>query len=65
MCGHALRFEEVWKSYPQLDGQELHALRDVTARVEPGAKVAIIGRSITIPTSVSSEAINDSTDRNC
>ena len=41
----ALRFEQVWKSHPQLDGQELHALRDVTARVEPGAKVAIIGRS--------------------
>ena len=41
----ALRFEEVWKSYPQLDGRELHALRDVTARVDPGAKIAIIGRS--------------------
>ena len=41
----ALRFDQVWKSHPQLDGQELHALRDVTARVEPGAKVAIIGRS--------------------
>jgi ABC-type lipoprotein export system ATPase subunit len=41
----ALSFEGVWKSHPQVDGQELHALRDVTARVEPGAKVAIIGRS--------------------
>ncbi len=36
---------EVWKSYPQLDGRELHALNDVTARVEQGTKVAIIGRS--------------------
>jgi ABC-type lipoprotein export system ATPase subunit len=45
MCGHALRFEEVWKSYPQVDGRQLHALRGVTARVEPGARVAIIGRS--------------------
>jgi ABC-type lipoprotein export system ATPase subunit len=45
MPGHALSFEEVWKSYPQLDRRELHALRGVTARVELGAKVAIIGRS--------------------
>ena len=42
---HALRFEDVWKSYPQVDGRELHALRGVTARVEAGARVAIIGRS--------------------
>ena len=41
----ALRFDGIWKSYPQLDGRELHALNDVTARVEQGSKVAIIGRS--------------------
>jgi ABC-type lipoprotein export system ATPase subunit len=45
MSSTALRFDEVWKSYPQVDGRPLHALRDVTARVEPGVKVAIIGRS--------------------
>jgi ABC-type lipoprotein export system ATPase subunit len=45
MSQYALDFEEVWKSYPRPDGQELHALRGVTARVAPGAKVAIIGRS--------------------
>jgi ABC-type lipoprotein export system ATPase subunit len=42
---NALSFEGVWKSYPRVDGRPLHALRDVTARVELGAKVAIIGRS--------------------
>jgi ABC-type lipoprotein export system ATPase subunit len=41
----ALSFEDVWKSYPQLDGPERHALRGVTARVEPGLRVAIVGRS--------------------
>jgi predicted ABC-type transport system involved in lysophospholipase L1 biosynthesis ATPase subunit len=45
MSRHALSFEEVWKSYPQVDGRQLHALRGVTARVEPGARIAIIGRS--------------------
>jgi ABC-type lipoprotein export system ATPase subunit len=45
MSRNALRFEEVWKSYPQVDGRQLHALRGVTAQVAPGASVAIIGRS--------------------
>jgi len=45
MPRYALSFEEVWKSYPRLDGRELHALRGVTARVEPGARIAITGRS--------------------
>ncbi len=45
MSDSALSFEEVWKSYPQVDGRQLHALRGVTARVEPGVRVAIIGRS--------------------
>jgi ABC-type lipoprotein export system ATPase subunit len=45
MSQDALRFEGVWKSYPQVDGQQLHALREVTAHVEAGHKVAIIGRS--------------------
>jgi len=45
MPRYALRFQEVWKSYPQVDGRQLHALRSVTAHVEPGAKVAITGRS--------------------
>jgi len=42
---NALSFEGVWKSYPRVDGRQLHALRDVSARVELGAKVAVIGRS--------------------
>jgi predicted ABC-type transport system involved in lysophospholipase L1 biosynthesis ATPase subunit len=45
MSRYALSFEEVWKSYPQADGRALHALRGVTARVEPGVRIAIIGRS--------------------
>lgn len=45
MSRDALSFEDVWKSYPQVDGRELHALRSVTARVELGLKVAIVGRS--------------------
>ena len=45
MSRDALSFDDVWKSYPQLDGQELHALRSVTTRVESGLRVAIVGRS--------------------
>jgi ABC-type lipoprotein export system ATPase subunit len=45
MCQSALSFEGVWKSYRQADGRQLHALRDVTARIEAGVRVAIIGRS--------------------
>jgi ABC-type lipoprotein export system ATPase subunit len=45
MSRDALSFEDVWKSYPQVDGRELHALRSVTARVESGLRVAIVGRS--------------------
>jgi len=45
MSRDALSFEDVWKSYPQVDGRELHALRGVTARVEAGLRVAIVGRS--------------------
>jgi predicted ABC-type transport system involved in lysophospholipase L1 biosynthesis ATPase subunit len=41
----ALEFEDVWKSYPQADGRELHALRGVTTRVESGLRVSIVGRS--------------------
>ena len=41
----ALDFHEVWKSYPQAAGGELHALRDVSIRVARSRKVAIIGRS--------------------
>ncbi len=45
MSRDALSFEDVWKSYPQVDGRELHALRSVTASVASGLKVAIVGRS--------------------
>jgi ABC-type lipoprotein export system ATPase subunit len=45
MSRDSLSFEDVWKSYPQVDGRELHALRSVTARVESGLRVAIVGRS--------------------
>ena len=45
MSRDALSFEDVWKSYPRVDGRELHALRSVTARVESGLSVAIVGRS--------------------
>jgi ABC-type lipoprotein export system ATPase subunit len=45
MSRDALSFDDVWKSYPQRDGQELHALRSVTTRVESGLRVAIVGRS--------------------
>ena len=45
MSRDALRFDDVWKSYPQVDGQELHALCSVTTRVEAGLRVAIVGRS--------------------
>jgi len=41
----ALRFSNVWKSYPRTAGGELHALRDVSFEVAAGRSVAIMGRS--------------------
>jgi ABC-type lipoprotein export system ATPase subunit len=41
----ALELAQVWKSYPQAAGEELHALRDVSLRVPEGRVVAITGRS--------------------
>jgi putative ABC transport system ATP-binding protein len=41
----ALELAQVWKSYPQAAGEELHALRGVSLRVPAGRVVAITGRS--------------------
>jgi len=41
----AVCFEKVWKSYPRVDGEPLHALRDISLDVPRGRTVAIMGRS--------------------
>jgi ABC-type lipoprotein export system ATPase subunit len=43
--GPVLSFQGVSKVYRQASGGELHALRDVTCRVDPGRRVALMGRS--------------------
>jgi ABC-type lipoprotein export system ATPase subunit len=45
MAQPVLAFSNVWKSYDQAAGGQLHALRDVSIRVGEGSKVAITGRS--------------------
>ncbi len=40
-----LRFDGVWKTYPQASGVELHAVRDVRLDVAAGSRTAIVGRS--------------------
>jgi ABC-type lipoprotein export system ATPase subunit len=40
-----LAFEQVWKSYPQPGGRQLHALRGVDLEVDEAGSVAIVGRS--------------------
>ena len=46
----ALSFEGVWKSHPQVDGRELHALRDVTVREATSGLM----RMLTIPLDLAS-----------
>lgn len=45
MSSHALHFDQVWKSYSHPSAETFHALRDVSAAVEVGSVVAIVGRS--------------------
>ncbi len=40
-----LSFRDVSKVYRQASGAELHALREVTCRIEAGRRVALMGRS--------------------
>ena len=45
MAETVLTFGNVWKSYRQATGEQLHALRDVTIDVAAGSRISITGRS--------------------
>jgi len=45
MAATVLSFGNVWKSYRQATGAELHALRDVSLDVAEGSRISITGRS--------------------